>query len=113
MLAVFSLMNRVWAICRLVRPAATRASTSSSRRVSPSERAADGAAASVAPAAPAGGSSRTRPRLASFSSSRRSGAAPSRTAVAWAAHRVRSTSARGALAARSASASRQRAQAAG
>src|SRR5215207_3663559 len=34
-LAVLGVMNSAWPICRLVRPSATRASTSVSRRVSP------------------------------------------------------------------------------
>src|SRR4029453_7171951 len=36
-LAVFSVMNSDWPICRLVRPAATKASTSVSRWVRPSD----------------------------------------------------------------------------
>ena len=64
--------EEAWPICRLVRPSAIRTSTSVSRRVSPSDRATEGAAASVTGAGWEVGSSRTRPRWARSSSSRRS-----------------------------------------
>jgi hypothetical protein len=44
MLAVLGVMNSAWPICRLVRPAATSASTSVSRRVSPRNAAGDSGA---------------------------------------------------------------------
>jgi hypothetical protein len=49
--AVLTLMNSSSAIWRLVRPAATRASTSCSRRVRPSRSAGDGSAGGPAGAA--------------------------------------------------------------
>ena len=56
-------INSAWPICRLVRPSATRASTSASRWVSPKEAAAEGGAFGVAVVST--GSSRwRRPRWA-------------------------------------------------
>ena len=67
-------MNSAWPICRLVRPWATSASTSTSRRVSPREATIEGGA--VGGAVVSLGSPRwRRPRWASNSTSRRSGCA--------------------------------------
>jgi hypothetical protein len=73
-LAVFSVMNNVSPICRLVRPSAINARTSVSRRVRPRDAAGEGARRLVA--GPTGASSRRRLRLASSSTSCRSGVAP-------------------------------------
>ena len=105
-LAVLGVINSAWPICRLVRPSATSASTSISRRVRPSEAAGEGGASGDAVVS-AGSSRRRRPRWASTSTSRRSGSAPSATVVWWAAHSAASLWWRDAPPARSASASRK------
>ena len=109
--AVLGLMNRVSAIWALVRPIATRASTSCSRAVSPSGSSGDdGFAAAVAAASDPRSS---RPRRARASSSARSGAAPSSTVVWCAARSDGSTCSRPTPPSSSASAWRQRAYAVG
>ena len=103
-LTVFSLMNRARAICRLVRPDATSGSTSCSRGVSPSRWAVLAGAGLAA----AGASTVSVARPASADSSRRSGAAPSSSAIACASA-TSVPALRFDRAATSASASRQRA----
>src|SRR5215217_3928347 len=107
-LAVLGVMNSAWPICRFVRPSATSASTSTSRRVRPSEVAGEGRTSGDAVVS-SGSSRRRRPRWASNSTSRRSGAAPSATVVWWAARSAGSACWRDPPAASSASASRKRA----
>ena len=80
--AVFGLMNSVSAICRFVRPVATRARTSCSRAVSPSRASGDGGSAAIRVAASV--LRLRRPRRARPSISMLSGWAPKAVAVAYA-----------------------------
>jgi hypothetical protein len=79
-LAVLALMNSSSAIWRLLRPSATRPSTSRSRGVRPSSSPGDGASGSLVSA----GRSPIRARRASDSSSASSGRAPSAPVAAHA-----------------------------
>src|SRR5262249_26566354 len=78
-LAVLGLMNNTWAIWRLLRPAATRASTSHSRRVRPSCAVGGGAPATVVAA---WGPRSRRARRARACTSASSSRAPSRPVTA-------------------------------
>jgi hypothetical protein len=78
---VLGLMNNAWAIWRLLRPAATSASTSTSRGVRPSCAAGAGAAA-AGTVAPAGGVRSRRARRASALTSASRGRAPRRPVMA-------------------------------